>query len=173
MLALNEETNSCLTKVRWERQDNPVYEEGQDPHPYTGPLGSGAETYTPAPDSSLASPTVCSLCDLGKVHVCSLDEVNTGTQPNTESNSSPGAPELNLGDGKSSYWPTPQEEAELAEANRKLDAEGRMIYNSRERTLDMGNRRATYMAHCQRIFLPPPRPVREESEFEMRRSCWL
>ena len=52
------------------------------------------------------------------------------------------------------------------------DADSRMIFDLQTKTIDMGARRATDMAHNTRLILPQPRSAAEEAVLGARQMVW-
>ena len=58
------------------------------------------------------------------------------------------------------------------EKDRMEDADSRMIFDLQTKTIDMGARRATDMAHNTRLILPQPRSAAEEAVLGARQMVW-
>ena len=63
-----------------------------------------------------------------------------------------------------------EEDPELEEKLEKLEAEGRQIYDPKNRIYDDRKRRATDLKECARITLPRPLATHHEASIEMRRG---
>ena len=59
-----------------------------------------------------------------------------------------------------------REELELS------DAKARQTYCPDTNTINMGRKKATDMPNNRRVFMPPPRPVKEESLLAARKNVW-
>ena len=61
---------------------------------------------------------------------------------------------------------------EKAEEENVIELEAREIFDPERKTLNMGKRVATDIKTNQRIYLPGPRPAKEEAEMLVRKDIW-